>query len=121
MEQTLGAWVAPILMIPGMALLVISTGNRFSQLLVHLAKDPEEPRLNRQLRSLRFALLALYTGIAAHALAGLLGGLLYLDVEASRALMLAFSCVGVTCLVIAAILLALEALRDPFTPKDPRG
>ena len=76
MEQALGPWVAPLLMIPGMALLAISTVNRYAQLLVYAAGNPEDPRLQKQLPLLRYTLVALYTGIGADALAALLGGLL---------------------------------------------
>ncbi len=113
MEQALGLWVAPVLMIPGMALLVISTGNRYGQLLVHLAEAGGERNLIKQLQVLRCALLALYVGIALHAVAGLLGGLLFFDHDTSKTLMQVLSCMGVGCLLIASVALTTDVLRNP--------
>ena len=114
MEQTLGSWVAPLLMIPGMALLAISTANRYSQLLLFLVTHPSDSVLSRQLPLLRFALIALYAGIAVDALGGLLGGLLAFDSAISRMLIIVLSCVGVACLVVASIALIVDASRDPL-------
>jgi hypothetical protein len=120
MEQTLGAWVAPVLMIPGIALLIISTANRYSQIIVHLADHPDHFGLRRQLMGLRCALVALYAGVAVHAVAGLFGGLLYFDLGVSRLLMLILSLVGVGCVIVASVALAIDALRKPMTPKNQR-
>jgi hypothetical protein len=73
MEQSLGFWVAPLLLIPGMALLMLSTSARCSQLLLHVATKPEHSRLQRQLPLLRHSLIARYAGIAVNAIAALLG------------------------------------------------
>lgn len=118
MEQTLGMWVAPVLMIPGLALLVISTANRYSQLLLYSLNNPGASGLRRQLRDLRLALVLLYVGIAVHAVAGLLGGILSYSAEVSQQLMLVLSCVGVACLVGASIALTLDALRAARTETD---
>ncbi len=114
MEDTLGFWVAPLLMIPGMALLVISTANRYSQLLLHLVTNPSDSVLRRQLPLLRGALIALYLGIAVDAMAGLLGGLLIFDVVLARRLVIVLSCLGVACLVAASVALIVDASRDPL-------
>ncbi len=117
MEQTLGFWVAPLLMIPGMALLVISTANRYSQLLLHLATNPSDAGLRHQLPLLRCALIALYSGIAVDAVAGLLGGLLTFDVVLAVRIVVVLSCLGVACLIVASVSLIVDASRDPL----PRG
>ena len=113
MEQ-LGAWVGPVLLIPAMALLVISTGNRYGQMLVHLAEHDGTPRLVRQLKLLRRALLLLYIGIASLALAGLLGGLLSAVFGFAGIVMIVLSCLGIACLVGAALTLIVEVRKDPL-------
>lgn len=113
MEQTLGSWVAPLLLIPGMALLVISTANRYSQLVLHLAENPQGASLMRELRALRLSLAALYLGIGLLAIAGLLGHALFFDEGLSRALILFLTCLGVTCLVCASAVLTIDLFRGP--------
>ncbi len=115
MEQSLGGWVAPVLLIPGMALLVISTANRYSQLLLRLVDTPEEGALRQQLLFLRYALVSLYAGIGSLALAVLLGALLSSEaVQVMRAL----SGIGVGCLLLATVLLVCDVLRDPLPADD---
>ena len=120
MPEILGAWVAPILMIPGMALLVISTANRYSQLVIHLSSNPQADSLVRQLRYLRIALAALYAGIGLLALAGFAAGVLAMlalaDAEAISVLMLILSCAGTACLVIACLALLLDVMRGAPSP-----
>ncbi len=113
MEQ-LGVWIGPILLVPAMALLVISTGNRYSQMLVHLTENGATATLTRQLRLLRRALLLLYLGIASLAVAALLGGLLHADAGMAREVMIVLSCIGIACLVGASTTLVIDVLRDPL-------
>jgi hypothetical protein len=115
MPEILGSWVAPILMIPGMALLVISTANRYSQLSIHLLENPDTRDVARQLTRLRFALAALYAGIGLLALAGFLAGVLAAvfaaPLETVSMLMLFLSCVGIACLVVACGALLIDLFR----------
>lgn len=114
MPAILGSWVAPILMIPGMALLVISTANRYSQLLLYLASHENSEGFAYQLRQIRLALVSLYAGIAAHALAGLAGGLLSAHPQLAQTSMLVLSCTGVLALLLASLALARDAMSDPL-------
>ena len=120
MTEILGAWVAPILMIPGMALLVISTANRYSQLVIHLSNNPHASALVRQLRYLRIALVALYAGIGLLALAGFAAGVLamLLEVDPHRInlLMLVLSCTGIACLIAACAALLLDVMHGTPSP-----
>ena len=119
LEQTIGPWVAPLLIIPGMALLTISTGNRFGQLQLHLLANPDSAGLKRQLSSLRRALAALYAGIAIDAAAAFAGGVLTMLLpdsgHAMRVMIVLATCAGMGLLVYAAVLLAIDARRTaPF-------
>jgi hypothetical protein len=120
MPEILGTWVAPILMIPGMALLAISTANRYSQLVIHLSSNPHADSLVRQLRYLRIALAALYAGIGLLALAGLVAGVLAMvlavDPGTISILMLILSCAGIACLVIACAALLLDVMHTTLPP-----
>jgi hypothetical protein len=120
MPEILGAWVAPILMIPGMALLVISTANRYSQLVIHVFENPRAQSLIRQLRYLRIALAALYAGIGLLALAGLVAGVLAMvfavDAGTTSILMLILSCAGIACLVTACAALLLDVMHTILPP-----
>lgn len=108
MEQSLGLWITPLLLIPGMALLAISTSGRYTQLLLYVATNPKHLELKRQLPLLRYALIALYVGIAFDAAAALLGHLFASDADLSRLLLLVLSCIGVICLIIAAVCLVID-------------
>ena len=122
----LGPWVAPLLLIPGMALLAISTGNRYGQLQLYLVEKreqarprsvPELPALYAQLTSLHRALLALYVGIAVDGVAALLGGLLSGYPAVATPLVVVLSCLGVALLVVASGILSLEMLRGGANDK----
>jgi hypothetical protein len=112
MEQTLGFWVAPLLLIPGMALLVLSTSARYNQLLLHVASKPEHSRLQRQLLLLRYALIALYLGIAVNAVAALLAHILTANEQLAKSIILVLSCGGVACLLIAVVCLIIDTTHS---------
>lgn len=115
LEQVIGPWVAPLLIIPGMALLTISTGNRYGQLQLYLLTNPGNDGLETQLNLLRRALGALYAGIALDAAAafagGLLSGLLIEAPDAAHIMIVIATCLGISLLCYAATLLALDARR----------
>ena len=121
MPETLGTWVAPLLLVPSMALLVISTATRYSQLLLHLADHPQQGALGKQLWYLRVALIALYSGIGVLAVAALLGGLLVFQPTLSARLMLVLSCVGVACLIVASAALIADAISKPLPFNGPNA
>lgn len=121
LEQVLGTWVAPLLMIPGMALLTISTGNRYGQLLLFIEqrkvieqqKAESTVGLQRQLSLLKRALIALYAGIGVDAVAGLLGGLLSGWPTVASTAIVGLSCLGVALLVAAISFLISDVWRSP--------
>ena len=112
MGDSLGLWVTPLLLIPGMALLAISTSGRYTQLLLHVATNPKHSGLKRQLPLLRYSLIALYTGIAIDAGAALLAHMFASDADLSRLLILVLSCMGAFCLIFAAICLVIDTSRS---------
>ena len=102
-------WMAPILMIPGLALLTISTANRINAELLSLrARDVFSE--SSRLKYLRLALTSLYFGITVNAVAGLIGGVTS-GSEAIEVLAFALTCVGVLALVAAASLLVFEGTK----------
>ncbi len=80
MEST-GLWAAPLLLIPGVGLLVLSTSARFGQLHQELHRQLSEghpgavKHLCRRARLLHSALVSLYVSIAVLAISSLLGTL----------------------------------------------
>ncbi len=75
MIDTLGFWAAPLLLIPGKALLTISTSAQYNQLLVLVTQFGETRVSVRRLVLTRRALVALYLGIGFDAAGGLMAGL----------------------------------------------
>ncbi len=81
--DSLGLWVQPALMLPGVALLLMTTITRFGQLEMQMyyAMDGEDrphlpvDRLRRCETLLRWATISLYGSVCALALGSLFGGL----------------------------------------------
>ncbi|MEM9487712.1 MAG: DUF2721 domain-containing protein [Myxococcota bacterium] len=78
-----GAWITPLLLLPGVGLLIMSTAARYAQLhgeLHHVLDQGDEDveyrvgRLLRRGRMFRNALMSLYASVFFLAMAGLLGG-----------------------------------------------
>ncbi len=111
-------WITPLALLPGVALLVMSTAMRFGQLheelhrregdTMHVHGDSEH--LFRRARMLRNALVALYASSAFLAVSGLLGGMATLTHAAAMAPVLGLSALAVGCLAFAAVTLIRESL-----------
>lgn len=105
------SWVTPLLVLPGVGLLVMSTSMRFARLHDELHHRIEQmdcdartlDRLLLRARLFRNALLALYGAVALLAMAGLAGGV-EAPTWASSTLLVA----GVVSLVVASLLLMRE-------------
>ena len=113
-------WITPLLLLPGVALLVMSTSVRFAQIhgeihdLAERAGPASEITAGRLLqRSILFrdALVGLYLSVAFLALAGLVGGVIEFLSGRAVWLVMAFTCAGIGCLLYAAIQLIRESLR----------
>lgn len=117
MDQ-MSLWLSPLLLLPGVGLLVQSTAQRFARLheeLHHLsvhnfagAKDIAGPLYKRALL-FRNAMSALYSSIAFLALAGLPGGIAdYFQLKIEIPIIL-FACLAIILLFYSSILLIRES------------
>ena len=112
-------WVTPLLLLPGVGLLIVSTAARYGEAHaeVHhlLAEAGEQARLcadHLLRRSLRFrnALLGLYCSVGLLAAASLLGGLVPTPSGLSTSAVGGLCLLGVASLLFAALELTREAL-----------
>ena len=114
MEST-GLWAAPLLLIPGVGLLVLSTSARFEQLHQELHRQREErhahavEHLCRRARLLHSALVSFYVSIAVLAFSSLLGTLANRWFETLKWIPEAMTFLGVAVINFAAIQLIRES------------
>lgn len=72
-------WAAPLLLLPGVALLVLSTSTRFGLLhdefhrVLEAGRSERLPRLRHRARLMRTALVGLYISVALFAIASVVG------------------------------------------------
>jgi hypothetical protein len=80
-------WLTPLILLPGVALLIVSTINRFGQVSTEFHEVAEQPdskgkiltrRLVRRASRLRNALLSLYSSVGLLSFGSLLGGVVNL-------------------------------------------
>ncbi|RMF61316.1 MAG: DUF2721 domain-containing protein [Bacteroidetes bacterium] len=114
-----GLWLTPLVLLPGVALLILSTSVRLNRLHdeVHeLADHPgavspvEVERLMRRARLYRDALVALYVCVGLFALASLLGIAGAAWSAASRWIVLGLLALGIASLLYAAAGLIRESV-----------
>ena len=114
MEST-GLWAAPLLLIPGVGLLVLSTAARFGQLHEELNRHQGERRsravkhLCQRARLLHSALVSFYVSIAVLAIASLLGTLVDRLFETLKWIPETITVLGVVVISYAAIQLIRES------------
>ncbi|MEM8962340.1 MAG: DUF2721 domain-containing protein [Acidobacteriota bacterium] len=122
MDQDIGVWVTPLVLMPGVALLVVSTSARYGQILGEfhdLREHIDEAtldllsHLSARAALFRSALVSLYLSTALLALGALIGGVFDI-IGHNRAYMVtaALLCLGILCLVFAAIQLVRESVRS---------
>lgn len=115
------SWLAPLLLLPGVALMLVSTAARSGQVhdeLHHwLTHDPRVKlpagvveHMRQRSRLFRTALLCLYLTVCLLALGGVLGLVTGSAPDLSVALIAIFSGVGILTLIAAAASLARETL-----------
>ena len=116
--DSIGIWLSPLLLLPGAALLIMSTSARYGQVhaeLHHLIMDGS--KVNEAMRTyflrrailFRNALVSLYTSIVSFALAGLLGGLTSAWEAFSLKVVIVLTCGGILLLLAGAGCLVLES------------
>ncbi|MCA9071518.1 MAG: DUF2721 domain-containing protein, partial [Planctomycetaceae bacterium] len=112
-------WLTPLVLLPGVALLIVSTSARFGQLHteIHRLFDHPDAHAKIQARSLlkrsalfRDALVALYASVGLFALGSLLGGVINLWRPESLWVVGGATMIGIGCNVFAAIQLTRESL-----------
>lgn len=113
-------WLTPLLLVPGVALLVMSTSGRFAQVhseIHDLANhkhehDIEKLAVNLDKRSVIFrnALVSLYLSVTFLAIASLIGGIAVIWMGNILYIVVGLSCLGILCLVFAAIELIRESM-----------
>lgn len=108
-------WITPLALLPGVALLVMSTAIRFGQLHEEMHRRQSHPHgsgdhLFRRARLLRNALVALYGSAGLLAIAGLVGGVAELWMERAAAPVLSIAALAVACVAYAAVTLIRESI-----------
>ncbi len=112
-------WLSPLLLLPGAALLILSTSTRFAQIhneIHHLGSGDhadhvkESAKLLKRARLFRNALVALYLSAALFSLAGLAGGVTSRWPEFSFQMVVALTFPGIIALISATILLIRESV-----------
>ena len=117
-------WVTPLLLLPGVGLLVMSTAARFGQIheeIHHVLMHPELGRpmadhLWRRCRLFRDALVSLYVAVALFAVASLAGGVAEAVGGDGTWVTLGMTCVGILSILLGVVELIRESrlLLDVF-------
>ena len=116
--DSIGFWLSPLLLLPGAALLILSTSNRLNRLhdeVHHQTEQQHSPskeiidHLVMRARNFRNALVFLYSSISIFAVAGIIGGLTSGWDEISTVLTLGLTIIGIICITVAAIILIKES------------
>jgi len=112
-------WLTPIILLPGVALLTVSTANRFGQIQAefHRLLDHPDSRARIVARSLvvrarlyRDALASQYASVGLFALGSLLGGVINLWRPESLWLVGGLTIAGIAAIVFSAVQLLRESL-----------
>jgi hypothetical protein len=110
-------WVTPLLLLPGVGLLVMSTAARFGQIheeIHHALTHPELARpmanhLWRRCQLFRDALVSLYVAVAMFAVASLAGGLTQALGGDGAWVIIALTCLGIVAIVYGVVQLIRES------------
>ena len=111
-------WVTPLLLLPGVGLLVMSTAARFGQIreeIHNLLTHPELGRpmagqLWRRCRLFRDALVSLYSAVALFAVASLAGGMIQVLGGDGRWVTISLTCLGIVAIVCGVVQLIRESI-----------
>lgn len=112
-------WLTPLVLLPGVALLIVSTSARFGQLHTEFYRLLDHPdaharilaqHLMKRCALFRDSLVALYAGVGLFAFGSLLGGVVNLWRPESLWVVGSSTMIGIGCIVYAAVQLVREAL-----------
>jgi len=117
--ESASLWITPLVLMPGVGLLVMSTAIRFGQVHEEMHRHAASgshgaghaESLLVRATMLRNALVALYSAVALLAVAGLVGGLGQIWMAESATPVLVLTAAGVSCLAYAAVTLIRESIR----------
>jgi hypothetical protein len=112
-------WLTPLILLPGVALLIVSTSARFGQLHAEFHRILERPNAHARILSrnlvrrselFRDALASLYVGVGLFSLGSLVGAFVDFFWPTSVWLVGGFTIAGIGCVVFAAAQLFRESL-----------
>lgn len=112
-------WLTPLILLPGVALLIVSTSARFGQLHTEFHRLIDHPDAHARILSqhlmkrsalFRDALLALYASVGLFAIGSLLGGVVNLWRPESLWVVGTATMFGICCVAYAAVQLMRETL-----------
>lgn len=116
-------WLMPLILLPGVALLIVSTSSRYYAVHDEIHRLMNETRqirdaamaheMNRAKR-FRNALVSLYMSVALFSMGSLLGGLTHDWPFISKTVVAVLTVTGVTCLVYASIELIRESRHSLY-------
>jgi len=127
MTESGAAWATPLLLLPGVALILVATVHRFSQLQERLHEfGPEHPSrefLRTRARLFHWAFIGQYAGIASFLAASLLGGVISLAGGPGATVAYSAAGIGIIFVFVAIVLLVLEVVEladhPPLIDLDP--
>lgn len=111
-------WLTPLILLPGVALLIVSTSARFAQLQTEFHRLLDHPDAHARIFSrhllkrsafFRDALVALYSSVALFSLGSLLGAVVNLWRPESLWVVGGATILGIACIVFASLQLIREA------------
>jgi hypothetical protein len=120
-------WLTPLILLPGVALLIVSTSARFGQIHAEfhhlLGQSDEHARtigrhLMRRAAFFRDALVALYTSVVLFAVGSLLGGLINLWSPQLLWITGGLTLAGIVAVAIAAVQLLRESVLSCQVLRD---
>lgn len=112
-------WLTPLILLPGVALLIVSTSARFGQLHTEVHRLLDHPDAHARILSLhllkrsalfRDALVSLYASVGLFGLGSLLGGVVNLWRPESLWVVGGATMIGIGCVVYASVQLLREAM-----------
>ncbi len=112
-------WLFPLILLPGVAMIIMSTSGRYAQIhqeLHHILEEQENISplyyvdLKTRATYFRNALVALYVSVTIFAVGSIVGAILDFLNGPSTVTVVILTCLGILCLIYASIELIRESL-----------